>query len=165
MYWSANSAIAAAGDYADMWQFRRFWALCSVIGQFDSFPYSNPGDDYFVYGDPTRTLNFLPWGMDETFYSAQYDVTQTQSVLAERCKASPACFQDYVDQTWEILAITEAIDLAAEREAVIAQIAPYIDLDQRKPYTTEEVHEFQDALYWFIAERRDDLETMLPPRP
>lgn len=162
---SADEAIATAGAFADMNAFLRYWAVCSVIAQFDAFPYSLPGDDYFVYADPvSQRLAFLPWGMDETFYSGQLDVvTTTSSVFARRCKESPGCFNAYVRQTWEVLDLAERLDLAGERDRVIAQIAPYVAMDTRKPYTAQQVHDSQAALYWFIAERRANLGTMLPP--
>jgi hypothetical protein len=70
-----DAAIAAAGSYVDIPQFFRYWAMVSVVGQFDAFPYSFPGDDYFVYADPTSArLHVLPWGMDETFFAADVDV-------------------------------------------------------------------------------------------
>ena len=57
----------------------------------------------------------------------------------------------------------EAMGLDAERARVAAQIAGYVALDQRKPYTTAEVQASQAAMHWFIVERRADLATMLPP--
>jgi len=161
---SADAAIAAAAGYVDLAEFKRFWAVLSVIAQFDSFPYSIPGDDYFVYADPTSDrLAFMPWGMDETFYSGQVDVTNVYSVLARRCKESAGCFQDYADQTWAVLAQIEQADIEAERTRVAAQIAPYVVLDTRKSYTTDEVLASQAALYWFFADRRTNLQAMLPP--
>jgi hypothetical protein len=162
---NADLAIAAADDYVDLAQFQRFWAMESVIAQFDSFPYSMPGDDYFVYADPvTQRLQFLPWGMDETFYSGQVDVTNVVSVLAQKCKASPACYQAYADQAWDVLGLVEQMDLNAERARVVAQVAQYVSMDTKKSYTNEDVANFQNQLYWFIADRRTNLTPMLPPR-
>lgn len=161
---SADDAIAAAGQFANMTRFRRFWAACSVIGQFDSFPYSQPGDDYFVYANPADDrLAFVPWGMDETFMAGDFDVTQVFSVLARRCKESPSCYADYRDQTWAVQTLTEQLGLAAERVRVMEQIAPYTVMDTRKPYTDEQVSQAQGALRWFIADRRSHLSTMLAP--
>jgi hypothetical protein len=135
-----------------------------VIAQFDSFPYSVPGDDIFLYADPTDgRLSFMPWGMDETFYSAKLDVKNVHSVLAKKCLASPACLQEWADQTWDILALTERLGLEAERRRIIAQIAPHVAADTRKPYTDAQVAMSQMDLYWFLSERRADLVTMLPP--
>ena len=47
-----GDAMNAAAAYADIDQFTRFWAMCAVVGQLDSFPYSDPGDDYFTYANP-----------------------------------------------------------------------------------------------------------------
>lgn len=56
------------------------------------------GDDYFVYANPTdNKLHFIPWGMDETFYSGSFNVLQVRSILATTCLASPACKQQIVD--------------------------------------------------------------------
>src|SRR6185503_1437004 len=78
-----DAAIAAAAAFIDMDELLNFWAVLAVIGQFDSFPYSIPGDDYFVYADPTtQRLQVIPWGMDETFKAGDVDVTNFSSVLA-----------------------------------------------------------------------------------
>jgi hypothetical protein len=161
---SADAAIAAASLYVDLPAFQRFWAMCSVIGQFDSFPYSNPGDDYFVYADPSSgRLVFLPWGMDETFYSGSHDVLQIQSVLARRCMESPSCLGGYVDQVWDVLAATDALGLIAERDRVAAEIAPLVVQDLRKPYSDDVVAASQRNMWRFLTSRRTNLAAMLPP--
>lgn len=160
----ANAAIVAAGAYVDLASFQRFWAMETVIGQFDASPYSTPGDDFLLYDDPTSgRLRFIPWGMDESFYSSSYDVTDVTSILANKCMDSSTCFQGYVDVAWEILAITESMDLDDERARVVTQIAAAVTADAKKPYTTDEVHASQDAMHWFISERRTRLTEMLPP--
>lgn len=163
---SADAAIAAAAQVADLDQLRRYWAMCAVVGQLDAFPYSDPGDDYFVYADPrSAKLAVLPWGMDETFYAGNFDVTQTRSVFARRCLESPRCRQAWVDEVWAVQAMTEAMGLERERLRVIEQIAPYAALDTRKWYTAADVASYQTALYWFIRERRSALGAMLAPSP
>ncbi len=162
---SPDAAVAAADGYLDMAEFRRYWALASVIGQFDALPYSNPGDDYLLYADPaTHKLRFLPWGMDETFYSASFPVTQVRSILAQRCRDAPACFQAYVNQTWDLLAMTEAMDLDAEAARVATQIAPFVLRDTRKRYSDATVAASQRDLHFFVSERRADLTLQLPAR-
>jgi hypothetical protein len=163
---NADEAIAAAGNYIDMSRFLRFWAMTSVVGQFDSFPYSQPGDDFYVYADPaTHKLAFMPWGMDETFMAGDFDVTQIFSVLARRCKESPACFAAYKEQTMAIQSLTENMGLATERQRVVTQIAPYTVMDTRKPYTDDQVTQFQGSLRWFISDRRAHLSGWLYPPP
>lgn len=150
-----DEAMAAAAEHADVDQLIRFWATCAVIGQFDSFPYSNPGDDYFVYVDPTdRKIRILPWGMDETFFAADFDVLTVVSVFATTCMASPDCYQAFQDQVYEVLALTESLDLESERVRVAEQIGPLVADDTRKPYPTEMVLDLQEAQGFFIRERR-----------
>jgi spore coat protein CotH len=160
---TGDAAIDAAGAYANLAEFRRYWAMCSVIGQFDSMPYSEPGDDYFVYGDPqSGRLWFMPWGMDETFLSPEFDVQKVVSVLARACKASAGCVADYAHQTWDILAMVEQMDWIAEHDRVAAQIAPFTVMDRRKAYSDDDVVRFQNAMAEFMANRRSWLQSMLP---
>ena len=159
-----EQALAAASEFVDLHHFQRYWAMETIIGQFDAFPYSVPGDDYYLYDDPTSgKLWFIPWGMDETFISGQFPPMQINSQLAVRCLGSATCKQAYVDQVWELLAMTEAMGLEGERARVQAQIAPYIARDTRKPYDMAAVTEGQTQLGYFIRGRRELLGMMLPP--
>lgn len=159
-----DAALAAAAQYVDLDHFRRFWALCALVGQYDSFPYSMPGDDIYLYADPTTNkLWFVPWGMDETFYSADYDVMQVYSVLATTCLASPACKQELVNEMWELLAMAEDMDWVGELNRVAEQIAPHVTMDTMKEYDDAMVAEFQQQLYWFLSGRRIKFMEMLPP--
>ena len=160
----ANAAIEAAGEFVDIDHFQRFWAMESVVGQFDAFPYSIPGDDYRLYADPTSNkLWFIPWGMDETFFAADFDPLQIHSVFARRCMESTACYQGYIDHVWDIVDLIEDLDLDGVRADVEAQIAPYVDQDTRKPYTADEVREGQTQLGYFIRYRRESLGNFMPP--
>ena len=159
-----DQALAAAAAFIDLNHFRKFWAMSSVVGQLDSFPYSFPGDDIFLYADPSHKLTILPWGMDETFLAADFNVTTVSSVLATKCKASPTCFQAYVDATWDLLASVETMGWEAERQRVIDQIAPSVAWDTRKRYSADDVTTNQLATYWFMHERRLWLTMYLPPR-
>jgi hypothetical protein len=160
----ADAAVAATDRYLDMHHFQRFWAMESVIGQFDAFPYSQPGDDYYLYADPTsHKAVLIPSGMDETFFAADVSPLTVHSVLATTCMDSPACFQDYVAEVWDIQAITEAFGLEAERARVEAQIDPIIARDTRRPFTDEQIDYGQTQLGYFIRGRRQILSGYLPP--
>lgn len=160
---SPDGAMAAAEAFVNLTEFRRFWAMASVIGQLDAFPYSFPGDDYYVYADPSSgRLWFIPWGMDETFFAPDFDVTQVSSILAQKCKAAPACFAAYVNETWATLARLEQLGWVAEHDRIAAQIATYTPADTRKSYTDADVALFQSAMRFFVKERRLWLSEMLP---
>jgi hypothetical protein len=160
-----DDAMAAAAEHIDLDNFLSFWAVEALIAQFDAMPYSNPGDDYFIYIEPTsQKIHFMPWGMDETWLSAEYPVAgnpvleRPLGILATRCKESPACYQAFADRLWELLAMIEDDDLEAERDRVIDQIAPHVADDAYKPYAADEVDEGQMQLYYFIHGRRETLE-------
>jgi hypothetical protein len=157
------SAIAAAAAYADIDQFTRYWAMCAVVGQFDAFPYSNPGDDYFTYANPaTGRLAFMPWGIDESFYSGDHDIAAITSVLAVKCKATPSCYGKFVDNVWDILALVERLGWVAEQGRVAAQIAPHVPRDTRKVYTNDQVAMYQRYMGSFVKERREHILPWIP---
>jgi hypothetical protein len=160
-----DQQIAAAAQYVNLDQMLRFWAFCAIVGQFDSFPYSNPGDDYFAYADPTtQRLWFMPWGMDETFLSGDLDIVgRMYAPIAKACMASSTCFQAYVNQVWDVLAKVEALDWVAEHDRVVAQIAPLVQMDTRRHYTDDEVAHGQSDMRFFVSERRMHLNTLIPP--
>ena len=158
------TAIAAVASYVDMSHFRRFWAMSAVIGQFDAFPYSNPGDDFFVYADPTSArLHFMPWGMDETFYAGDFDVKQVHSVLATACMQVTGCYDAWVDEVWTVMDEVDQMDLLGRLDFIQAQIAPHVSRDVRKPYTNGRVQTYQENIRWFINDRRTNLQQMLGP--
>ena len=149
---SGDDAMAAAAGFADVDEFMRFWALCAVVGQFDSFPYSSPGDDYFAYANPaTGRLAFMPWGIDESFYAGDIDVSKIHSVFAVQCQESPSCYRKFVDNVWDILALTDRLDWLAEHDRVAAQIAPFVAMDSRKWYTNDQVAMYQMDMWYFMC--------------
>ncbi|HUQ02211.1 MAG TPA: CotH kinase family protein [Kofleriaceae bacterium] len=160
----ADAAVTATSRYLDMSHFQQYWAMASVVGQFDAFPYSEPGDDYYVYADPTsRKAWLIPSGMDETFFAADVSPLRVHSVLATTCMASQSCYQSYVAAVWDIQANNEAFGLEAERARVEAEIAPHIARDTRKPFTPDEITYGQQQLGYFIRGRREILSGYFPP--
>jgi hypothetical protein len=158
------TAIGAVAAYVDMTRFRRFWAMSAVIGQFDAFPYSNPGDDFFVYADPTSArLHFMPWGMDETFYAGDFDVKEVHSVLATTCMQVTGCYDAWVDEVWRVMDEVDQMDLLGRLDFIQAQIAPHVARDVRKPYTNTRVETYQENIRWFVNDRRTNLQQMLGP--
>jgi hypothetical protein len=85
-----------------------------------------------------------------------------RALVANRYEESPGCYRDFVDQTWEILAMGEP-DLLAERARFVTLLAPYVARDTRKPYTDAVVAEYQETLRRYIAGRRAKLAGMIPP--
>jgi hypothetical protein len=134
----------------------------AIIGQFDAFPYTY--DDYYVYVNPDDgRLNFLPWGMDETFVRTDYWLTEALSVLPNACQLDVPCLLQVVDEIWSVLDLMEEVDLVAEVDAVAVKIAPYVSMDTRRSYDDMAVAAAQDELRVFLAGRRDYVSSVMPP--
>ena len=163
---SPGPAIAGASNFMNMPEFQRFWAMCAVVGQFDSMPYSVPGDDFLVYGNPEDSkLQVLPWGMDETFEASDVDVIKRPySVLARTCVASPPCLQQFADAAWTLLDKVETMKWGLERARIAQQIAPFTVMDHKKSYTDAQVSKGQEDMAFFINDRRLWLTKFLPAR-
>jgi hypothetical protein len=154
--------LAAASEYANLDSFRLYWAVCSMVGQFDSMPYSVPGDDYHIYGDPvTAQFWFIPWGMDESFGQPTRRVEGVNGLLARNCLAVTTCRDAFRDRVWTVLDTTTDAALA-EHDRTAAMIAPFVALDPRKPYSNEAVMASQTAMRDFIAGRPAFMATQFP---
>ena len=163
---SGDQAMAAAASYINVGAFQDYWAFTAVIAQLDAMPYSMPGDDYFVYGNPDdKKLYILPWGMDETLGADDvHVVNEAYSVLAKKCAASAACLQGFVNRCWTMLDKFEAMKWIAEHDKIVQQIAPLVRMDQRKPHTDAAVTLDQADLRYFLLERRRTLSNYIPAR-
>jgi hypothetical protein len=163
------TAMAAAGMYANMHEFNRYWALMVITGHWGAWPYAaiaEPvGANAGTYADPTTSqLNFIPEGTDDTFATADYDfIGLLRSKLPEACVKVPSCYQDFVNQVWEILGKLETANWVAENDKIAAAIGPMIPMDTRKPYTNADVAKAQQQTRYFVTGRRQYLSAKLPP--
>ncbi|MFT5585187.1 MAG: spore coat protein CotH [Cognaticolwellia sp.] len=163
---SSKQALIALADHMDVDQFVRFFAAESVIGQYDSYPYANPGDDAHIYVDPEiDRLIWLPHGMDETFYSPEKNPMEVNGIIARRCIEVEECKADYTAAVWELQALSEELDQGAYAREVRAQISDLVENDPHRPYGMDYVNYYQSAMIEFIDDRSEDLEVHLGPRP
>ncbi len=163
---SSKQALIGLAEHMDVDQFVRFFAAESVVGQFDSYPYANPGDDAHIYVNPdTDRLIWLPHGMDETFYSPERNPMDVNGIIARRCLEVDECKADYIAAVWELQALSEAIDQGAYAREVRAQIDQLVRDDPNRPYGMDYVNYYQDLMIGFIDNRSEDLEVHLGSRP
>lgn len=154
-----NAAIAAALDHADVDQFLWFWAVTSAVGQFDAYPYNI--DDFHVYDDPIEgTLQFIPWGTDETF-DDNGNVRWIGGQMALRCAEVPSCVQTWADRMFDVVDEMEAMDLYGEIDRIIAQTATAVAEDTRKPYSSFTMNSYRTIMRTFIETRRDTITQQL----
>jgi len=158
--------IEAIGDWLDLDMFLKYWAVGAYVAQFDAYPYTTPGDDCHVFFDVDQgTLEYVPHGVDETFYYPDYDVERNAvGMLAEACRAQDACIERFRQKVWEVADVADAIDLLGYTERVKEQIAPYIAKDTHQEHGQNYIDYYQQAMLDFIEGRSDGLEDFLGPR-
>ena len=155
----ADAAIAAAAQFVNLHEFDRYWALMVLTGHWGGWPYApDPepvGANAGTYADPTtHQLYFIPEGINDAFSTADFDfVKQVKSVLAAACAASPSCFQDFSSQLNEIVGTATQLNWSGEMQRVAAQIAPYVAMDSKKPYSNDDVAMYQQQVGYFMTGR------------
>jgi CotH kinase protein/Lamin Tail Domain len=165
----ADAAIAAVGPYVNLHEFARFWAVCVLMGHWGGWPYAATnepaGANAELYADPTtKQLYFLPTGINDAMSTSDFDfVNKVQSILARTCAASASCFQDFASQLMEMDAMATQLGWAAEHDRVVAQIAPYVAMDTKKPYSNDDVAMFQQQAGYFITGRGYYINEYLKP--
>jgi spore coat protein CotH len=154
--------MEAVQEHLDLAGFINYWAVGMYVGQFDSYPYSNPGDDCHVYNNPeTGTLVFIPHGEDETFYYDTSSVAQANGIVGQRCLNSSTCFSDLKQRVREVIDIANDIDMLGIFDEVQALIDPYVRADTHRPYSLEYVEYYQDHMRKMIRQRESELEDQL----
>lgn len=158
-----DEGYEAAAQYVNWERFVEFWASEIVVGQFDSYPYSNPGDDCHVYADPSDggRLVFIPHGMDETYYDPSRDILGINGRVGKRCLQNEACKALLLERiTWH-LELEEDIGQLAAFDAAVSALEDLISADQRKPYDMNTVRYYQGYMRDFISGRADSLDRWL----
>ncbi len=155
-----EAALLAARDSFDVDLFLRYWAVSSYVGQYDAYPYREPGDDCHVYDDPTSgQLKFIPHGMDESWYDPERVVYDgVYGIFGEYCLAVSDCFEAYTEQVFQVLDLAEEIDLLGYFDEVQAQIDDHAYADSHREYSYDSVSTYQGLMREMIVERRDELE-------
>jgi hypothetical protein len=155
----ASDAIAAAGQFVNMHEFDRYWALMVLTGHWGGWPYApDPepvGANARVYADPTsKQLYFIPQGINDAYSTGDFDfIAKAKSKLVKDCARAPLCFQDFSAQLMEILGKAQQLDWASEAARVSAQIAALVPMDTKKPYSDADVAMYQQQVANFMNSR------------
>ena len=144
------------GALVDLENFTRFWATDVWIGQHDGYVhYSN---NYRVYFDPHDGLaDIMPWDPDWAFF-ASTPVTEPMGILAQGCRADPACHTHFLEAV--ALAGQTAHDdhLEQQLDHLLPMLQPYIDSDPRREVDLATVTTYQADLYTWLQTRAAILE-------
>ena len=155
----ADTAIAATGQFVNLHEFERYWALMVLTGHWGGWPYApDPqpvGANAGTYADPTtHQLYFIPEGINDAFSTADFDfITHVKSVLAANCAASSSCFPDFAAQLNELVGTATQLNWSGEMQRVATQIAPYVAMDPKKPYSNDDVTMYQQQVGYFMTGR------------
>jgi hypothetical protein len=155
----ASAATAAAGQFVNMHEFARYWALMVLTGHWGGWPYApDPepvGANARIYADPTsKQLYFIPQGINDAYGTGDFDFIATlKSKLAKDCARTPSCFQDFSGQLMEILGKAQQLNWASEAARVSAQIAAFVPMDTKKPYSDANVAMYQQQVANFMNGR------------
>lgn len=158
-----EEGIAAAEPYLNWSKFLDFWAAEIIVGQFDSYPYSSPGDDCHIYSDPSDggRLVFIPHGMDETYGDPTRDATGVYGIAARRCLEVPSCEDELREKVKEQLRISEERDTSLEFDAARERLRESIVADPRRLYDLSTITSTQNTMGAFIAGRETSLSQWL----
>ena len=165
----ADAAMTAAGQVINLHEFARFWAVCVLMGHWGGWPYAATnepaGANAEIYADPTSNqLNFIPTGINDAMSTSDFDfVNKVQSILARTCAASSSCYQDFATQLMQIASMADQLGWSAEHDRVVAQIAPYVMMDSKKPYSNDDVTMYQQQAGYFITGRDYYINEYLKP--
>ncbi len=159
-----QQALDDVEEHLDLPAFLRYWAVGAVVGQFDAYPYTWPGDDFHVYDDPEAgQLRFVPWGVDETFYYPTNPVDAVNGIIAQRCLEVPTCRQAFIAEVWAVHDLAVGLDWAGDFDAIQSQIAPLVAADTMKPYADSDVEYYQWVMESMIDTRASDLTSLIGP--
>jgi hypothetical protein len=149
---------AALQPFVDQASFLRYFATAAVVGQYDAYPYSFPGDDLHVYLDPADgRLDFLPHGADETYSDAERPITFVYGSLATACLDDPDCAETFAAQVWEVQQLSSEIETLGYLSMLQQKLSPYLRADPRRPWGLREVQLAQDSMERFIEDRPAEL--------
>jgi len=149
--------VDEGSEVLDVEQFAAYLAVSAVLGQFDAYPYSVPGDDIYLYVDPTDgRIDTLPHGADEVFSDPHRPVDYVFGRLGLACMEEPICKQRFSDAVWHTLELLETENytqqVSDEWEAMVAHRRPAPGL----PNAARD----RDRLMEFLTTRRKSLESM-----
>jgi hypothetical protein len=166
---SAVAAMNAAQTSVNMQEFTLYWAYVVLVGKWGGWPYAPTGEtigaNTRIYCDPmTKQIYFIPEGIDDAFLTADYDfINNAKSVLTQKCAADSSCFQQFSSQLSMILAKAQQLDWTDQLTHITTQIAPYVPMDTRKPYTDADVATYQQQANFFMTSRSTYITKYLVP--
>ena len=127
---SGEEALVEVENYIEMEQFLAYYATTGMLGQFDAYPFSVPGDDIHWYADPTtQRLHPIPHGLDESFQQEQRHMALPIGLLASTCYFDDGCRIRLAEHYWRVNDQMQLIDLYGFAQQTIEDIRPVLQVD------------------------------------
>jgi spore coat protein CotH len=139
-----------AGEVLDMDQFLGFLTWSILTGFEDGYPYHL--NDYFLYADPDddERLDWLPWGMDESFDTGWRWQWGREGTVGYNCAADEACLARLRDGVTIALDTYEQVDPGALAGEVFDLTEEAVQTDPRRPSSPAEVESARARLTGMI---------------
>lgn len=155
-----SDLMVDAAPYLNLDTFVAYFGASAVIGQFDAYPYSFPGDDVYLYVDPTDDrVHMLPHGGDETFRDPDRPVDFVFGLLATRCLASAVCEERFDAAVWAAMDGVEQMDLLGQFDGWTRELPPAA-LVVNTAFTEADVEAERAEMRAFVEGRRARLDAM-----
>lgn len=121
----------------DIDQFTRHIAVETVTADWDGYLAPN---NWRFYRDPTTgRVQWLPTGLDFTWYSELYSVPYGSSAVTTWCYASPACLEQFEANTIEVAELAQDLELVALFNDLTDWLNPEIVGDPRTGHTFDSI--------------------------
>jgi spore coat protein CotH len=152
----------------DVDEFFRCMALEGIVNQWDGYGYTRFGPNNFrIYHDPsTGRFSFIPWGMDMALKplndEPDLDVLAPTGMLLQRCFAGEACRARYLATVRDMADLVAGLDLAAQADAMYAQVAEHVAADPRKEIDDATFEAVFAAVREWLTHRGADVRAALP---
>ena len=144
-------------QYIDLEQFMTHVAIEGFLAEDDGLLGVNGMNNFFLYRLPDTTRHrFLPWDKDGAFLVIDYSIFQRahENIIFQRAYAFPDLRELYF-QVLETAARSAVEDnwLEAEVMRVAELVAPVVEQDTRKPFSTEAFYESVEFMKEFAQLR------------
>jgi len=161
--YGTSSYYDTVGEVVDWDYHLLFWAVENWVGQYDGYTYNK--NNYYVWFNPAvgGKAQILPWDHDWAFCTST-PLKRPYGRISDTCYDDATCQAGFLTAMSEVAAMfdpgTDANDaLAADIEARIALLEPYIEADPRKETSASSIYSSQDQLLGWIANRSDKMRS------
>jgi hypothetical protein len=170
---SAGPWSQQVGQFADLDEMTRQWAVERYIGHWDS--YSGWDDsaygsqyspnNYFLHSDASGRFSMLPWGTDQTWSTSPFATgfDDGQAIMFTRCLADPSCGPLYRDAVNRAASTIPRLNLDGLADSTAALLRPWQELDPRKEASRGDIDAGVAGVHEYLAMRLNDAAAWLTP--